>query len=75
MEPTLRKANFGEVDRAVGLDRVGLTVTAGDHLGGSSVTVALPPDHEDVSAWLLAGELLVRLRRMAEEEGFLKPRP
>ena len=49
-------------------------MTAGDRTGCPSVTVAPPSDHSKASAWLLAGELLVRLRRMAEEEGFLKPR-
>lgn len=65
---------FGEVAWGLQFDRVGLSVTAGDRLGGPSVTVALPSDHAKASAWTLAGELLVRLRRMAEEEGFLKPR-
>jgi hypothetical protein len=36
---------FADVDWGLQFDRAGLTVTAGDRLGGSSVTVALPPDH------------------------------
>ena len=65
--------HFGDVDWGLQFDRVGLTVTAGDRLGGPSVTVALPPDHAEGSVWLLAGELVVRLRRVAEEQGYLQP--
>lgn len=39
-----------------------------------SVTIDLPPAHLELSAWLLADELLARLRDMAEEIGFLEPR-
>ena len=66
--------HFGDVDWGLQFDRAGLTVTAGDRLGGSSVTVQLPTGHAELNAWLLAGDLLMRLRQMAEELGFLQPR-
>jgi hypothetical protein len=66
---------FGEVDWSYRVDRDGPTVTAGDLLGGRSVTVQIPSDYLDRNAWLLAGDLLTRLRQMAEELDHSKPRP
>jgi len=63
--------HFGDVDWECILDRASLTVTAGHRLGGASVTVELPRGYLEQNPWLLAGELLERLRRMAEAGGGL----
>ena len=59
---------FGDVDWGWRLDRATGTVTAADRGGFGSVTVALPEGFVDQSAWILATQLLVELRRRAESE-------
>jgi hypothetical protein len=59
---------FGDVDWGWRLDRAAATVTAGDRGGRGSVTVALPEGFVDQSAWILANQILVELRRRAENE-------
>lgn len=66
--------HFGDVDWHCVLDRAGLAVTAGDPFGGRSVTIELPRRYLEQNPWLLAGERLAHLRRMAEESGFLQAR-
>lgn len=66
--------HFGDVDWCCVLDRAGLTITAGHRLGGASVTAGLPRRYLEQNPWLLAGELLERLRRMAQEQGILGPK-
>ncbi len=63
--------HFSGVDWHCVLDRSALTVTAGPRLGGAGVTVELPRRYLDQSPLLLAGELLERLRQMAEAGGCL----
>lgn len=67
---------FAEPDRwGFLVDRVGLTISAGDQRGAPGVTVGLPPVYGERSPVLLADSLLERLRQMAEESGFLPARP
>jgi hypothetical protein len=66
---------FGDVGWAHEVNRTSSTVSAGDRLGGASVTLALPERYLEQPAWLLAGTMLLHLRRTAEEAGFLQPRP
>ena len=66
--------HFGDLDWSCLVDRSGLTVSAGHRPGGASVTVELPRLYLDQNPWLLAGELLERLRAMAAEQGLLRPK-
>ncbi len=63
---------FGDVDWGWKLDRAAGTVTAADRGGFGSVTVALPEGFVDQSAWILANQLLVELRRRAENEAGIR---
>jgi hypothetical protein len=76
-EQSLKKKlrdHFGDAGWGCRVDRAALTVTAGDLQGYGSVTVALPADYLDQSAWLLAGNLLVELRKQAEAKNLLRSR-
>ncbi len=63
---------FGDVDWGWKLDRAAGTVTAADRGGFGSVTVVLPEGFVDQSAWILANQLLVELRRRAENEAGIR---
>jgi hypothetical protein len=66
--------HFGDVDWGFRVDRGACTVSVGDPRSGSTFVLPLPPDYLDRSAWLLAGDLLTRLRTMAEKAGSLRRR-
>ena len=66
--------HFGDVDWGFQVDRAAATVSVGDPRSGSTFALPLPPDYLDRSAWLLAGDLLARLRTMAEKAGSLRRR-
>ncbi len=64
--------HFGDVDWGFQVDRAAGTVSAGDKGGRGSVTVPLPEGFVEESAWILAGKILVELRRRAEKETGLR---
>jgi len=64
--------HFGDVDWGYRFDRGTGTITAGDLQGRTSMSVTLPSGFLEQSAWLLAGKLLVDLRKRAEEEGAVR---
>jgi hypothetical protein len=64
--------HFGDVDWGFRVDRAAATVSAGDQGGRASVTVPLPDGFVEESAWILAGKILVELRRRAEKETGLR---
>ena len=66
--------HFGDADWACLLDREAGTVRAGDRAGRTSVSVTLPAGYLEQSSWLLAGKMLVELRRLAEQRGAVRPR-
>jgi len=66
--------HFGDVDWGFQVDRAAATVSVGDPRSGSTFALPLPPDYLERSAWLLAGDLLARLRTMAEKAGSLRRR-
>ena len=68
------KDQFGDTDWGCMFDAAGGVLTAGDAQGRATVSVSLPSDYLQQSAWLLAGKLLVDLRRLAEAEGALRKR-
>jgi hypothetical protein len=63
---------FGDVDWSFRVDRAAATVRAGDKGGRDSVTVPLPDGFLEQSAWILAGQIVVELRRQAEREAGLR---
>jgi hypothetical protein len=64
--------HFGDVDWQYRVDREARTVTAGDAGGRWSVSIALPADFVDQSAWLVAGKILTDLRHKAERDVGIK---
>jgi len=66
--------HFGTADWGYRIDRAAGTVSAGDRQGRSSVSVSLPKDYLEQSAWLVAGKLVDELRQQAEREGALRRR-
>jgi hypothetical protein len=66
--------HFGDVDWGFQVDRTAATVSVGDPHSGVSFALPLPPDYLARSAWLLAGDLLARLRTTAEKSGRLRRR-
>jgi hypothetical protein len=66
--------HFGDVDWGFVVDRGAATVTVGDPRTGASFALPLPQDYLGRSAWLLAGDLLAKLRVMAEKSGSLRRR-
>jgi len=64
--------HFGDVDWGFRVDRRAATVSAGDKGGRGSVTVSLPDGFVEQSAWILAGQVLGELRRLAELEAGLR---
>jgi hypothetical protein len=65
---------FGEADWGWRFDRATGILSAGDRQGRSSLSVSLPRGYLEQSAWLVAGKLLVDLRRLAEAEGAVRKR-
>lgn len=63
---------FGDVDWGWRVDRAAATVSAGDKGGRGSVSVPLPDGFVEQSAWILAGKILVELRRRAEDEAGIR---
>jgi hypothetical protein len=66
--------HFDDVDWGFVVDRAAATVSVGDPRTGATFALPLPPDYLGRSAWLLAGDLLARLRTMAEKSGSLRRR-
>ena len=66
--------HFGDADWGFRIDRAAGTVTASDSQGRSSVSASLPPGYLEQSSWLLAGQLLEQLRKLAEDEGAIRKR-
>ena len=66
--------HFSNADWDYRIDRAAGTVTAGDRQGRSNISVSLPRDYLQQSAWLLAGKLVEELRRRAEVEGSIRKR-
>ncbi len=66
--------HFGDVDWGYRIDRAAGTVSAGDSQGRTSLSVSLPQDYLEQSSWLLAGQLLEKLRTLAEKEGAIRKR-
>ena len=66
--------HFADADWAYLLDREAGTLRAGDRAGRTSVSVTLPAGYLGQSSWLLAGRVLVELRRLAERQGAVKKR-
>ncbi len=64
--------HFGDVDWGFRVDRAGGSVTVGDPHTGATFVVQVPPDYLERSSWLVAGDLLTRLRGMAEKSRSLK---
>jgi hypothetical protein len=65
---------FGEADWSWLFDRATGILSAGDRQGRGSVSVSLPQGYLEQSAWLVAGKLLVDLRKLAEAEGAVRKR-
>jgi hypothetical protein len=63
---------FGSADWGYRIDRAAGTITAGDRQGRSSLSVPLPRDYLQQSAWLVAGKLIDELRTLAEKEGAIR---
>lgn len=63
---------FDDTDWGYQVDRAATTVRAGDKGGRDSVTVALPDGFVEQSAWILAGQIVVELRHLAEREAGLR---
>ena len=66
--------HFGDADWHYRIDRAAGTVSASDSQGRSTVSVRLPKDHLEASAFLVAGKLLHDLRMLAEKEGAIRKR-
>ena len=66
--------HFGDADWHYRIDRAAGTVSASDSQGRSTVSIGLPKDHLEASAFLVAGKLLHDLRMLAEKEGAIRRR-
>jgi hypothetical protein len=64
--------HFGTADWVYKIDRATGTITADDRQGLSSLSVKLPPDYLEQSAWLIAAKLVDDLRQQAEKAGGLR---
>ena len=66
--------HFGDADWRYQIDRAAGTVSASDSQGRATVSVPLPGNYLEQSAWLLSVKLLDELRRIAEKEGAIRKR-
>lgn len=66
--------HFGDADWRYQIDRAAGTISASDSQGRATVSVGLPKDYLEQSAWLLSVKLLDELRKLAEKEGAIRKR-